>query len=133
MGWTEYHARIYLNFILIGVWVILIDHMIFHIYYHHSSQLAFSPREMIKHSKQWAQARGLCETSEIHGKEEWRIPTTRSFEHIKSSGSETSQMATFLAEDLLVLVVQKSNMSTFHVCHFQQLLFVGYFWKFDGE
>ena len=54
---------------------------------------------MIKNSEQWAQARGLCEVNEIHGKEEWRIPTTRIFEHTRSSGTTSSQEITCRAQD----------------------------------
>lgn len=54
---------------------------------------------MIKNSKQWAQARGLLETNEVHGKEEWRIPTTRLFEHTRKTGTSSSQEVTFHAED----------------------------------
>jgi hypothetical protein len=57
-------------------------------------------RQMIANSKAWAQARGLCETSEIHGREEWRIPTERSFAHTKSSGTRSTQEVSFEAEDL---------------------------------
>ena len=56
-------------------------------------------REMIKTSKAWAQARGLCETSEIHGREEWRIPTERTFEHNKITATESRQQVSFVAED----------------------------------
>ena len=56
-------------------------------------------RDMIKNSKAWAQARGLCETSEIHGKEEWRIPVERKFEHNKINGTESRQHMSFVAED----------------------------------
>ena len=55
---------------------------------------------MIKNSKAWAQARGLCEVNEVHGKEEWRIPTQRSFEHTKSSGTKSTQETNFSLEDI---------------------------------
>lgn len=54
---------------------------------------------MIKNAKAWAQARGLCEVNEVHGKEEFRIPTERMFEHTRSSGTLTSQKLNFTAED----------------------------------
>ena len=61
----------------------------------------FNPylRDMIKNSKAWAQARGLLETNEVHGKEEWRIPTERKFEHTKTTGTHSSQEVSFTAED----------------------------------
>ena len=41
-------------------------------------------REMIENSKNWAKTRGLyIERHEVHGCEEWRIPTTREFEFNK--------------------------------------------------
>ena len=57
-------------------------------------------RDMIKNSKQWAQARGLCETNEVHGKEEWRIPTERLYQHTRATGTTSSQEVSFQAEDL---------------------------------
>lgn len=56
-------------------------------------------REMIKNAKAWAQTRGLCEVNEVHGREEFRIPTERMFEHTRSSGTLTSQKINFTAED----------------------------------
>jgi hypothetical protein len=39
---------------------------------------------MIENSKNWAKSRGLyTERHEVHGCEEWRIPTTREFEFNK--------------------------------------------------
>ena len=37
---------------------------------------------MIKHSKAWAEARGLVQKSPVHGEDEWRIPTMRSFKEV---------------------------------------------------
>ena len=36
-------------------------------------------RDMIAHSKEWARSRGLLQKNEVHGKEEWKIPTDREF------------------------------------------------------
>jgi len=45
---------------------------------------------MIDNSKAWAKQRGLVQTNEVHGKEEWKIPTQKSF----SFTNETSQSTT---------------------------------------
>ena len=37
------------------------------------------PRSMIKNAKNWAQARGLCNKSEVHGEDEFKIPTDSNF------------------------------------------------------
>ena len=47
-------------------------------------------RDMIDHSKEWARQRGLIQKNEVHGREEWKIPTDREF----SFANETSQSAT---------------------------------------
>ena len=36
-------------------------------------------RDMIKNSKEWARKKGLIQINEVHGKEEWKIPTERTF------------------------------------------------------
>ena len=35
--------------------------------------------DMIAHSKAWATERGFIRTNKVHGKEEWRVPLTESF------------------------------------------------------
>ena len=45
---------------------------------------------MIDHSKEWARQRGLLQKNPVHGREEWKIPTERTFEF----GNETEQTAT---------------------------------------
>ena len=56
-------------------------------------------REMIEHSKKWAQSRGLCERSEVHGEEEWRIPVGREFKAKELDRQTASQQVSFRAKD----------------------------------
>ena len=42
---------------------------------------------MISNSKEWARARGLLYKSEVHGAEEWKIPTEKEFELLNRRGS----------------------------------------------
>ena len=88
LGWTEYHVRNHETNSM---------HSIFYCISYIWSVLFL--RDMIKASKAWAAARGLVETNEVHGKEEWRVPTKRTFEHIKRSGTRSSQQVSFMAED----------------------------------
>lgn len=48
--------------------------------------------EMIEKSKQWAMSKGLHRTSEIHGKEEWKIPLRESFDftHTQTETAEAT-------------------------------------------
>ena len=85
-------------------------------------------REMIKSSKAWAQARGLVETSEIHGKEEWRIPTTRTFEHNKINGSERRQQMSFTAEDTYM-----SKIMIYRYRYDVSYSQLGLYWSHDGR
>ena len=47
--------------------------------YHQIPNCCVHLRDMIKNSKEWARKRGLIQTNEVHGKEEWKIPTERTF------------------------------------------------------
>jgi len=57
------------------------------------------PREMIGHSKRWAEARGLCFKSEIHGEDEWRVPVRRDFEHKNVNRVSNTSRAEFVTQD----------------------------------
>lgn len=53
-------------------------------------------REMIENSKSWAKSRGLyVERSEVHGCEEWRIPTARSFEFTSTNCQQSEFTSRF--------------------------------------
>ena len=56
-------------------------------------------REMIDHSKKWAQNRGLCEKNEVHGEDEWRIPIAREFKAKELDRQTASQQVSFRAKD----------------------------------
>lgn len=66
-------------------------------------------QEMIENSKKWAIARGLLEVSEVHGKEEWRIPVSRKFGHLTKTGQMTKQKTTFQVEDHLQACKQSNS------------------------
>lgn len=55
-------------------------------------------REMIANSKKWAEARGLCQTSEVHGADEWRIPIKRDFEFTTRKREEIQHKGTYELE-----------------------------------
>ena len=57
------------------------------------------PRSMIKNSKAWANARGLLTKSDIHGEEEWRLPTHKEFELVNKKGSSCVQNGAMEMED----------------------------------
>ena len=56
-------------------------------------------RTMIAKSKAWAQARGLLSISEVHGEEEWEIPTEKEFSLTDKTGHGTTQRASLNAEE----------------------------------
>lgn len=60
-------------------------------------------RAMIEHSKTWARSRGLLTCSEVHGAEEWRIPTKRTFAWTSQKGQITEQKGSFSLEDTVSL------------------------------
>ena len=57
------------------------------------------PRDMISHSKKWAEARGLCFRSEVHGEDEWRIPVRREFEHKNVNRVTNTSQVEFVTQD----------------------------------
>ena len=54
--------------------------------------------DMITHSKEWAQARGLLRTSPIHGKEEWKIPLGESYLFRDTTLNSTEARASDIVE-----------------------------------
>lgn len=55
--------------------------------------------EMIENSRKWALARGLHRTSEVHGREEWKIPLKETYSFKTGSREEASAEATSIGED----------------------------------
>lgn len=54
---------------------------------------------MIDNSKAWAKQRGLVQTNEVHGKEEWKIPTQKSFSFTNETSQSTSARGVMDVED----------------------------------
>lgn len=54
---------------------------------------------MIANSKEWARQRGLLQRNEVHGKEEWKIPTGRTFRFNNETSQETTSRGTMEVED----------------------------------
>ena len=54
---------------------------------------------MIANSRKWAQNRGLFRKNEVHGADEWRIPTESNFSHTAVRGSSSSMRGSFDVED----------------------------------
>ena len=53
---------------------------------------------MIANSKKWAEARGLCQRSEVHGADEWRIPIKRDFEFTTRKREEIQHKGSYTLE-----------------------------------
>lgn len=54
---------------------------------------------MIKNSREWARARGLLQRNEVHGREEWKIPTSRKFAYDNKTKQQTKQTGVTTVED----------------------------------
>ena len=50
-------------------------------------------------TKNWARARGLVRTNEVHGAEEFRVPTFTGFEHLDIARNEMQGERTVEVED----------------------------------
>ena len=46
---------------------------------------------MIKNSREWAARRSLVQTNQVHGEEEWRVPTSRDFAYGHTQAQEASR------------------------------------------
>ncbi|CAK9089022.1 Uncharacterized protein SCF082_LOCUS42024 [Durusdinium trenchii] len=70
--------------------------------WHNEISLAQAPlfwdEEMIANSKLWAQARNLVRRNEVHGKEEWRIPTSETFSFDATHSHEIQGSGSFEAD-----------------------------------
>lgn len=56
-------------------------------------------REMIDNSKEWAKQRGLLQRNEVHGKEEWKIPTDRTFSFENKNAQSSSATGSMTVQD----------------------------------
>lgn len=54
---------------------------------------------MIKRSKEWAKARGLVRENEVHGEEEWRIPTNSNFSFTSTKKREAEGSGSMEVDD----------------------------------
>ena len=54
---------------------------------------------MIKRSKEWAKARGLVRENEVHGEEEWRIPTDSNFSFTSTKKREAEGSGSMEVDD----------------------------------
>jgi len=66
---------------------------------------------MIKNSKEWATSRDLVRRNEVHGAEEWRIPTASLYEFNESKKHEHTSAATFEIEDPEGTILDSSGFS----------------------
>ena len=48
---------------------------------------------MKKHAVEWAIAKGLCQTSPVHGEKEYKIPHKKTFAHTESDMHQTTVSA----------------------------------------
>ncbi len=56
-------------------------------------------REMISNAKEWATRRGLVRTNEVHGADEFRVPTESSFSFTETTRKEEEKSGGFEVED----------------------------------
>ena len=68
-------------------------------------------RQMKTHAKDWARARGLVRTSEVHGQEEFRIPTSSDFSFETVRGRSTEGEAAFTLDDPQGTIFDGSDMN----------------------
>lgn len=54
---------------------------------------------MITNAKEWARARGLVRTNEVHRQEEFRIPTNSNYSFETIRGRQTEGEANFTMDD----------------------------------
>lgn len=64
---------------------------------------------MIKNSREWARQRGLLQRNEVHGKEEWKIPTDREFEFANETAQESTARGSTQVEDRPVWILKTLN------------------------
>lgn len=56
---------------------------------------------MIAKSKEWARSRGLLQINEVHGAEEWKIPTEKTFSFENENSQTATMSGTMEIQDLL--------------------------------
>lgn len=62
--------------------------------------------DMIANSKQWANSRGYLRTSEIHGREEWKLPLKESFSYGRAETESGEVHGTMDVEDRDIYIVR---------------------------
>ena len=99
LGWTPYHDctcimfALYLRFLL---YITAIDQPQNSIYVYNT---CMHLREMISNAKEWATRRGLVRTNEVHGADEFRVPTESSFSFTETTRKEEEKSGGFEVED----------------------------------
>ena len=68
-------------------------------------QIPDNLRDMIAHSKEWARSRGLLQKNEVHGKEEWKIPTDREFMFKNETEQSSTARGSMEVEDYSDLTI----------------------------
>ena len=56
-------------------------------------------QDMIEHSKEWAKKHGWHRVSEVHGKEEWKIPLSESFKFNTTQHEEVTALSSTTGQD----------------------------------
>ena len=56
-------------------------------------------RSMIGHAKQWAMARNLCRKNDVHGEDEFKIPTDSNYSFTNTRRKEAEGSGTMEVED----------------------------------
>lgn len=68
-------------------------------------------RPMIKNAKEWAVSRGLQRTNEVHGEDEFRVPTESSFSYTNTKKREGEGSGTMEVQDPTGSLFDFSDMS----------------------
>ena len=56
-------------------------------------------RDMVSNAMSWARSRGLIRTNEVHGKEEFRVPTASLYSFTEVQGNKSEASGTIEVED----------------------------------
>ena len=54
---------------------------------------------MVSSAMSWARGRGLCRTNEVHGKEEFRVPTASVYSFTETMGTSSEVSGNFELQD----------------------------------
>lgn len=68
-------------------------------------------REMISNAQDWATRRGLVRTNEVHGADEFRVPTESSFSFKETTRKEEEKSGSFEIEDPQGTLLDSSDLS----------------------